>query len=205
MPLKSYKICSKNFEHGNDPPPFWTMFKKTADLVTGGTPNFKSFWASLIWLISNFFLSSRKREWRWPWRCHRCCQPWPICMRRESFTETSSQRICSTTGGWENLVDNLLIYLFSPDADSKIMISDFGLSKMEESGVMATACGTPGYVAPEVVLIIVIPWPPSVADIITTITLSSATLEVHSTPGGFHTKLSMKSKLPTFITSCLWA
>ena len=39
---------------------------------------------------------------------------------------------------------------FSPDAESKIMISDFGLSKMEESGVMATACGTPGYVAPEV-------------------------------------------------------
>jgi hypothetical protein len=32
----------------------------------------------------------------------------------------------------------------SPEPDSKIMISDFGLSKMEESGVMATACGTPG-------------------------------------------------------------
>ena len=30
------------------------------------------------------------------------------------------------------------------------MISDFGLSKMEDSGIMATACGTPGYVAPEV-------------------------------------------------------
>ncbi|UMM31266.1 hypothetical protein L5515_012818 [Caenorhabditis briggsae] len=30
------------------------------------------------------------------------------------------------------------------------MISDFGLSKTEDSGVMATACGTPGYVAPEV-------------------------------------------------------
>jgi len=44
--------------------------------------------------------------------------------------------------------ENLLYY--SPDVDSKIMISDFGLSKMEESGVMATACGTPGYVAPEV-------------------------------------------------------
>lgn len=39
---------------------------------------------------------------------------------------------------------------YSPDEDSKIMISDFGLSKMEDSGVMATACGTPGYVAPEV-------------------------------------------------------
>jgi len=36
------------------------------------------------------------------------------------------------------------------DEDSKIMISDFGLSKMEDSGIMATACGTPGYVAPEV-------------------------------------------------------
>ncbi|XP_019875201.2 calcium/calmodulin-dependent protein kinase type 1 isoform X1 [Aethina tumida] len=44
--------------------------------------------------------------------------------------------------------ENLLY--FNPDEDSKIMISDFGLSKMEDSGVMATACGTPGYVAPEV-------------------------------------------------------
>nr|XP_033776910.1 calcium/calmodulin-dependent protein kinase type 1B [Geotrypetes seraphini]XP_033776919.1 calcium/calmodulin-dependent protein kinase type 1B [Geotrypetes seraphini]XP_033776927.1 calcium/calmodulin-dependent protein kinase type 1B [Geotrypetes seraphini]XP_033776935.1 calcium/calmodulin-dependent protein kinase type 1B [Geotrypetes seraphini] len=37
----------------------------------------------------------------------------------------------------------------TPFEDSKIMISDFGLSKIEDSGVMATACGTPGYVAPE--------------------------------------------------------
>lgn len=44
--------------------------------------------------------------------------------------------------------ENLLF--FSPDDDSKIMISDFGLSKMEGAKEMATACGTPGYVAPEV-------------------------------------------------------
>ncbi|XP_043375182.1 calcium/calmodulin-dependent protein kinase type 1 isoform X2 [Dermochelys coriacea] len=45
--------------------------------------------------------------------------------------------------------ENLLYY--SPDPDSKIMISDFGLSKIEGSGsVLSTACGTPGYVAPEV-------------------------------------------------------
>ncbi|KAH3816816.1 hypothetical protein DPMN_118339 [Dreissena polymorpha] len=44
--------------------------------------------------------------------------------------------------------ENLLYY--SNDPDSKIMISDFGLSKIEDSGTMATACGTPGYVAPEV-------------------------------------------------------
>lgn len=41
----------------------------------------------------------------------------------------------------------LLIYCFSPDEDSKIMISDFGLSKTEDDdSMMATACGTPGYV-----------------------------------------------------------
>ncbi|KAJ8257408.1 hypothetical protein GJAV_G00185280 [Gymnothorax javanicus] len=45
--------------------------------------------------------------------------------------------------------ENLLYY--SMEEDSKIMISDFGLSKMEDSdSVMSTACGTPGYVAPEV-------------------------------------------------------
>ncbi|XP_021098073.1 calcium/calmodulin-dependent protein kinase type 1G isoform X2 [Heterocephalus glaber] len=42
-----------------------------------------------------------------------------------------------------------LLYL-TPEENSKIMITDFGLSKMEHSGVMSTACGTPGYVAPEV-------------------------------------------------------
>ncbi|XP_026054481.1 calcium/calmodulin-dependent protein kinase IGa [Carassius auratus] len=44
--------------------------------------------------------------------------------------------------------ENLLYY--SPDENAKIMISDFGLSKMADHGVMSTACGTPGYVAPEV-------------------------------------------------------
>ncbi|KAG9510623.1 Calcium/calmodulin-dependent protein kinase type 1 [Fragariocoptes setiger] len=44
--------------------------------------------------------------------------------------------------------ENLLY--FSPDDDSNIMISDFGLSRCEDGGVMSTACGTPGYVAPEV-------------------------------------------------------
>ena len=38
--------------------------------------------------------------------------------------------------------ENLLYH--GPEEDSKIMISDFGLSKMEDSGIMATACGTPG-------------------------------------------------------------
>ncbi|XP_010879226.1 calcium/calmodulin-dependent protein kinase IGa isoform X1 [Esox lucius] len=44
--------------------------------------------------------------------------------------------------------ENLLY--FNSDENSKIMISDFGLSKMSDHGVMSTACGTPGYVAPEV-------------------------------------------------------
>lgn len=41
--------------------------------------------------------------------------------------------------------ENLLYY--SMEEDSKIMISDFGLSKIEcADSVMSTACGTPGYV-----------------------------------------------------------
>ncbi|ESO91429.1 hypothetical protein LOTGIDRAFT_105674, partial [Lottia gigantea] len=45
--------------------------------------------------------------------------------------------------------ENLLYY--NSDPDSKIMISDFGLSKMEDSGIMATACGTPGYVGKKLI------------------------------------------------------
>ncbi|XP_020786604.1 calcium/calmodulin-dependent protein kinase IGa [Boleophthalmus pectinirostris] len=44
--------------------------------------------------------------------------------------------------------ENLLY--FNSDENAKIMVSDFGLSKTVEHGVMSTACGTPGYVAPEV-------------------------------------------------------
>lgn len=46
--------------------------------------------------------------------------------------------------------ENILYY--SQDEDSKIMISDFGLSKMVDNGVMSTACGTPGYVGKETVM-----------------------------------------------------
>jgi calcium/calmodulin-dependent protein kinase I len=40
---------------------------------------------------------------------------------------------------------------FGPEEGSKIMISDFGLSKIfNDEELLKTACGTPGYVAPEV-------------------------------------------------------
>ncbi len=45
--------------------------------------------------------------------------------------------------------ENLL--LSDKSKNAKIMISDFGLSKLyDEETAMKTACGTPGYVAPEV-------------------------------------------------------
>jgi calcium/calmodulin-dependent protein kinase I len=46
--------------------------------------------------------------------------------------------------------ENLLYQDETPE--SQLMISDFGLSKMEGTDSMATACGTPGYVAPEVLM-----------------------------------------------------
>ena len=40
------------------------------------------------------------------------------------------------------------------DEDSKIMISDFGLSKIELDGqTLKTACGTPGYVGENLMLL----------------------------------------------------
>lgn len=38
----------------------------------------------------------------------------------------------------------------SRDVGSIIKISDFGLARFQDDDVMTTACGTPGYVAPEV-------------------------------------------------------
>jgi len=47
--------------------------------------------------------------------------------------------------------ENLLLENKSPD--SRVKIADFGLSKMMEAqSVLQTACGTPGYVAPEVLI-----------------------------------------------------
>ncbi|XP_055123107.1 calcium/calmodulin-dependent protein kinase type 1B [Symphalangus syndactylus] len=37
----------------------------------------------------------------------------------------------------------------TPFEDSKIMVPDFGLSKIQAGNMLGTACGTPGYVAPE--------------------------------------------------------
>ncbi|KAG1140180.1 hypothetical protein G6F37_010448 [Rhizopus arrhizus] len=48
--------------------------------------------------------------------------------------------------------ENLLFK--TPEEDSELLITDFGLSKLlkDHNQVLTTACGTPGYVAPEVLL-----------------------------------------------------
>lgn len=46
--------------------------------------------------------------------------------------------------------ENILYY--SQAENSKIMISDFGLSKMVDHDIMSTACGTPGYVGTDTCL-----------------------------------------------------
>ena len=46
--------------------------------------------------------------------------------------------------------ENLLYTTAEPDA--VIKISDFGLAKVISNDLMTTACGTPGYVAPEILI-----------------------------------------------------
>ncbi|KIY91268.1 calcium/calmodulin-dependent protein kinase I [Monoraphidium neglectum] len=46
-------------------------------------------------------------------------------------------------------LENLL--LAAPDDITKVKIADFGLAKRSAAGAMSTVCGTPQYVAPEVI------------------------------------------------------
>ncbi|XP_068125866.1 calcium/calmodulin-dependent protein kinase type 1G isoform X5 [Hyperolius riggenbachi] len=81
-------------------------------------------------------------------------------LERGVYTEKdASNVICQVLSAVKYLHDNGIVHrdlkpenllYLTPEENSKIMITDFGLSKMEESGIMSTACGTPGYVAPEV-------------------------------------------------------
>ncbi|KAI7884702.1 Pkinase-domain-containing protein [Lichtheimia hyalospora FSU 10163] len=47
-----------------------------------------------------------------------------------------------------------LLFQTSQDTEEKLMIADFGLSRIlkEDHAILMTACGTPGYVAPEILL-----------------------------------------------------
>ncbi|XP_076860188.1 calcium/calmodulin-dependent protein kinase type 1 isoform X2 [Brachyhypopomus gauderio] len=80
-------------------------------------------------------------------------------LERGSYTEKDASRVILQVLGAVRYLHHMgivhrdlkpenLLYE-SPLEDAKIVISDFGLSKMEEQGVLSTACGTPAYVAPE--------------------------------------------------------
>ncbi|KAG1972135.1 calcium/calmodulin-dependent protein kinase type 1B isoform c [Pimephales promelas] len=80
-------------------------------------------------------------------------------LERGSYTEKDASRVISQVLQAVKYLHQLgvvhrdlkpenLLYE-TPLEDSKIVISDFGLSKMEEQGTLSTACGTPAYVAPE--------------------------------------------------------
>ena len=58
MPLKSYKICSKIFEHGNDPPSLLNDVQKNCGFGNGGHPlidqQLDKTWLMISWKLSNF-------------------------------------------------------------------------------------------------------------------------------------------------------
>lgn len=61
-------------------------------------------------------------------------------------------RYCHSMGiAHRDLKPENLLYT-SPDPGATIKISDFGLAKVISNSLMTTACGTPGYVAPEIIL-----------------------------------------------------
>lgn len=80
--------------------------------------------------------------------CHRLYSHagWYFALHKGFGDTDSLSRFLSggSTGGVSEQPENLLYY--NADENAKIMVSDFGLSKMLEHGVMSTACGTPGYV-----------------------------------------------------------
>ncbi|XP_042195341.1 calcium/calmodulin-dependent protein kinase type 1-like isoform X1 [Callorhinchus milii] len=73
-------------------------------------------------------------------------------VERGCYTERDASQLISQILHAVHYLHQLgIVHRDLKEEDSPIMISDFGLSKLEDKGsVMSTACGTPGYVAPEV-------------------------------------------------------
>ncbi|XP_047297796.1 calcium/calmodulin-dependent protein kinase type 1B isoform X3 [Homo sapiens] len=77
-------------------------------------------------------------------------------MERGSYTEKDASHLVGQVLGAVSYLHSLgivhrdlkpenLLYA-TPFEDSKIMVSDFGLSKIQAGNMLGTACGTPGYV-----------------------------------------------------------
>ncbi|XP_077001071.1 calcium/calmodulin-dependent protein kinase type 1B isoform X2 [Tamandua tetradactyla] len=69
-------------------------------------------------------------------------------MERGSYTEKDASHLVGQVLGAVSYLHSLGI-VHRDLKDSKIMVSDFGLSKIQAGNMLGTACGTPGYVAPE--------------------------------------------------------
>lgn len=86
-------------------------------------------------IINRYYLDRSWWQFSTPLHLHTCTQ---IFSLSPFFT------ILPLSLSFSEQPENLLYY--NTDENAKIMVSDFGLSKTLEHGVMSTACGTPGYV-----------------------------------------------------------
>ena len=81
-------------------------------------------------------------------------------VKKEFYSESDAQTVLRTLGGCikylhdRNIVHRDLkpenILLKSPTDDAAIKIADFGFARVVSPDGQKTACGTPGYVAPEI-------------------------------------------------------
>ncbi|XP_037677033.1 calcium/calmodulin-dependent protein kinase type 1B isoform X6 [Choloepus didactylus] len=106
------------------------------------------------WLWRTSMRALPTSTWPWSWG-----ELFDRIMERGSYTEKDASHLVGQVLGAVSYLHSLgivhrdlkpenLLYA-TPFEDSKIMVSDFGLSKIQAGNMLGTACGTPGYVAPE--------------------------------------------------------
>ena len=79
---------------------------------------------------------------------------WTQCCRRKDSCDQPAYLLCSNISHRDLKLENLLLQRPASEHEvPAVKIADFGLAKKMAESQMRTICGTPQYVAPEVILV----------------------------------------------------